>query len=183
MLVFYGCYFGKMLHQRRKGIRTNQLGEGKHGFPRVIELGIKVIAYIVPFVELYSICSGLTSFPLWARLTGLFLAGAGVVIFVCAVYVMHDNWRAGVSQSDKTELVIDGPFRFSRNPAFLGFDLVYIGILTMFFNYLLLIVSVCGILVFHLQIVCVEEKFLANTFGKAYTDYCGRVNRYLGWRK
>ena len=31
LLIFYGCYFAKMLAQRRKGIRTDQIGRGKLG--------------------------------------------------------------------------------------------------------------------------------------------------------
>lgn len=35
LLAFYGCYFGKMLLQRRQGIQTDQMGKGKSG-PRCI---------------------------------------------------------------------------------------------------------------------------------------------------
>ena len=42
---------------------------------------------------------------------------------------MRDFWRAGISETDKTELVTEGIYQISRNPAFLGFDLLYIGIL------------------------------------------------------
>ena len=42
---------------------------------------------------------------------------------------MRDFWRAGIPETDKTELVTEGIYQISRNPAFLGFDLLYIGIL------------------------------------------------------
>ncbi len=93
---------------------------------------------------------------------------------------MRDSWRAGVSKTDKTELVTRGIYQISRNPAFLGFDLVYIGILLMFFNWALFGVSVFAIIMFHLQIVNVEEDFLIAAFGKEYLDYKRKVNRYLG---
>lgn len=34
LFVFYGCYFGKMLIQKKKGIKTDQIGKGKcnYGF-------------------------------------------------------------------------------------------------------------------------------------------------------
>ncbi len=38
LAVFYGCYFAKMISQRRKGIRTDQIGKGKTGFIKVIEI-------------------------------------------------------------------------------------------------------------------------------------------------
>ena len=42
---------------------------------------------------------------------------------------MRDSWRAGISETDKTELVTEGIYQISRNPAFLRFDLLHIGIL------------------------------------------------------
>lgn len=37
LLVFYGCYFGKMFLQKRQGIQTDQIGKGKTGTAKVIE--------------------------------------------------------------------------------------------------------------------------------------------------
>ena len=49
---------------------------------------------------------------------------------------MKDSWRAGIPEKDKTELVTGGIYAFCRNPAFLGFDLMYIGVLCMYCNIL-----------------------------------------------
>ena len=87
------------------------------------------------------------------------LAISGDMVFVISVWTMKDSWRAGVSKTDQTELVTDGIYQISRNPAFLGFDLVYVGILLIFFNLLLFAVSVFAMFMFHLQIVKVEEVF------------------------
>ncbi len=97
-----------------------------------------------------------------------------------SVLTMKDSWRAGVSETDKTELVTDGIYQLSRNPAFLGFDLVYIGILMMFFCQTLFFVSVFAVLMLHLQIVNVEEDFLTTAFGNEYIEYKKTVNRYFG---
>lgn len=95
---------------------------------------------------------------------------------------MRDSWRACVSKTDKTDLVTSGIYRFSRNPAFLGFDLVYLGILLMFFNLPLYIISLLAIIILHLQIVNVEEDFLIETFGEEYLNYKKNVCRYFGRR-
>ena len=50
----------------------------------------------------------------------------------------------------------------------------------MFFNPWLLIASVFAMLIFHLQIVNVEEDFLLETFGQEYLAYKKKVNRYIG---
>ena len=182
LLVFYGCYFCKMIIQKRKGIRTDQLGKGKKGFVKFVEVTMKSISIIVPMVEVVSIALNTSCMLLWLRIIGILLAVAGTVIFVCSVITMRDNWRAGVSEADKTELVTKGIYQISRNPAFLGFDLVYIGILLMFFNWGLFIASAFAIVMFHLQIVNVEEDFLIGAFGEEYLTYRRIVNRYLGRR-
>ena len=180
LMVFYGCYFGKMMAQRKKGIQTDQIGKGKTGFVKWIELTMKVATISVPVTEVISICMNTTCLPTAVRWFGFVLAICGDVVFVISVWTMRDSWRAGVSETDKTELVTNGIYQISRNPAFLGFDVVYIGILMMFFNWVLFAVSAFAMLMFHLQIVNVEEDFLVATFGDAYVDYKNKVNRYLG---
>lgn len=96
---------------------------------------------------------------------------------------MQDSWRAGVSKTDKTELVTKGIYQISRNPAFLGFDLVYIGMILMFFNWILFIVSMFAMIMFHLQIVNVEEDFLLESFGDEYLSYKKKVCRYVGRKR
>lgn len=180
LLVFYGCYFSKMIIQHNKGIQTNQIGKGKTGLVRVIELTMKVITIVVPLVEVASICLNTTPLALEIRIIGIAFAIAGDITFVISVITMKDSWRAGVSKTDKTQLVTNGIYQISRNPAFLGFDLVYIGILLMFFNWILLAVSVLAIIMLHLQIVNVEEDFLVSAFGDEYLEYRKKVRRYLG---
>ena len=182
LLIFYGCYFGKMMSQKKKGIQTNHLGKGKSGFVKIIEITMKIVTILVPVVEAVSICINTTCLSEGVRIAGIVVAALGDLIFITSVVTMRDSWRAGVSETEKTELVTNGIYRFSRNPAFLGFDLVYIGILLMFFNWLLFAVSVVAMVMFHLQIVNVEEDFLMVTFGEAYLDYRKRVCRYIGRR-
>ena len=117
-----------------------------------------------------------------ARVVGGSLAFIGDIIFAVAVWTMRDSWRAGIPQEDKTEMVTEGIYSISRNPAFLAFDLVYIGILLLFFNPVLMIWSVGTILMLHLQILQ-EEEHLVTAFGDKYVEYRKSVGRYLGRRK
>ena len=185
LLVFYGCYFTKMYSQKKKGIRTDQIGrgKGKKGLVLMIELALKVVTYLVPVVEVISIINNTSSMPLGVRCLGVLLGVLGDTVFIISVLTMRDNWRAGVAEDAKTELVTEGIYQYSRNPAFLGFDLVYIGILLMFFNTGLFEITLLVILLLHLQIVNVEEDFLIATFGQEYVDYRKKVRRYFGRRR
>lgn len=180
LLMFYGCYFGKMFTQKKKGIQTDQIGKGKKGVVKVIEVTMKIATISVPTAEIISIFLNISKLPTEMRYIGIAIALLGDAVFICSVITMRDSWRAGVSKTDKTELVTAGIYQFSRNPAFLGFDLVYIGILLMFFNWILFAASAFAALMFHLQIVNVEEDFLIGTFGNEYLNYRNNVNRYFG---
>ncbi len=180
LLLFYGCYFTKMLLQRRQGVRTDHLGKGKKGTEQVIEILLKITSYLLPAAEILSVILHTSMFTFPFRAAGAALGGAGAVIFIISVYTMKDNWRAGVSPEEKTDLVTGGIFRFSRNPAFLGFDLVYIGIMLLFSNIPLIILTLFTIVIFHLQIVKVEEPFLEKVFGERYQAYRKKTGRYLG---
>ena len=180
LAVFYGCYFLKMLMQQRKGIRIDHIGQGKVGFVKFVEVTMKIATLLVPAAEVISILLNTTCFLALFRICGAVIGALGAAVFVTSVVTMRDSWRVGVSKTDKTELVTDGIYQISRNPAFLGFDLVYIGILLMFFNPWLLAASAFAMLMFHLQIVNVEEDFLLETFGQEYLAYKKKVNRYIG---
>ncbi len=185
LLVFYGCYFTKMYSQKKKGIQTDHIGrgKGKKGLILMIELALKVVTYLVPIVEVISIINNASSMPFGVRCLGVVLGVLGDTVFIISVLTMRDNWRAGIAENDKTELVTGGIYQYSRNPAFLGFDLVYIGILLMFFNTGLFEITLLVILLLHLQIVNVEEDFLIATFGQEYVDYRKKVRRYFGRRR
>lgn len=180
LTFFYACYIGKMILQKKAGIQTDQMGKGKEGLTKWIEIIMKVATYLVVVVEVVSIVLDFTCFAGGIRIAGLILSSMGLILFVITVYTMKDSWRAGVSHSDKTKLVTSGIFQISRNPAFFGFDLVYIGMLCMFFNWFLFVVSVFAIMMFHIQIVKNEEPFLLETFGDDYITYKKTVNRYFG---
>lgn len=180
LLVFYFVYIGKMVLQRRQGIQTDQIAKGsRRDKVFYIELIMKAATYSVVIIEVISIVFVKPVVPSHVRFLGMILGFVGDVVFALAVITMKDNWRAGIAENDKTEMVTAGIYQFSRNPAFLGFDLVYLGIVLMFFNWVLLLFSVFAVVMLHLQILQ-EEKYLPQVFGEAYLIYCSKVCRYLG---
>lgn len=182
MAIFYICYLAKMINQRKQGIKTDQLGKGKQGFIKFIEISLKMTTYLLPFVQIISIVFYSDIKYIALRIVGVIITAFGVLVFIMAVAQMKENWRAGVQREDRTSLVTAGIYSVSRNPAFLGFDLMYIGILFSFFNWCLCVITALALVLFHLQIVNVEEDFLIETFGQEYLEYKKNVFRYLGRR-
>lgn len=180
LIVFYGIYIGKMIKQKRKGIETNQIGKGNKSKKVLItEMIMKLATYGILVVEVICIIMNQSALPIPIVIIGMLLAMMGDVAFGLAVWTMRDSWRAGIPEKDKTTIVTKGIYRFSRNPAFLGFDFVYIGTLLMFFHPVHFVVSIFAIIMLHLQILQ-EEAFLPTVFGEEYHQYKKTVKRYLG---
>ena len=97
LLVFYGCYFGKMFLQKRQGIQTDQIGKGKTGTAKVIETLMKITTILVPLVEVICIVFNQTMLPFGARIKGALIAAVGDIVFVTSVVTMKNSWRAAVS--------------------------------------------------------------------------------------
>ena len=124
LAIFYGIYFAKMLAQKRRGIRTHQIGMRREKTLHTVESLMSVATLGVVAAQLLSIVLGWNHMPAGARMTGFLTGLAGDGVFLAAVLCMKDSWRAGIPKQDKTELVTGGVYAFSRNPAFVGFDLM-----------------------------------------------------------
>lgn len=179
LAVFYGIYFAKMLAQKRRGIRTNQIGRRKERTLHAVETAMSVATLGVVAAQLVSVIFGWSWMPANARFTGFCIALLGDLIFLISVICMRDSWRAGIPERDSTKLVTTGIYAYSRNPAFLGFDLQYIGVLLLYCNALTLAFTAFAIIMLHLQILQ-EERYMAATFGEEYAAYRRAVRRYLG---
>lgn len=181
LAVFYGIYFTKMMAQKRRGIRTHQIGRRKEKTLHTVETLMSVATFGIVPVQLLSIAMDWNHMPPGGRFTGLCTAALGDLIFLVSVLCMRDSWRAGIPETDRTELVTGGIYAWSRNPAFLGFDLQYLGVFLMFCNPLTGLFTVFAAVMLHLQILQ-EERYMAATFGEPYLQYKRRVFRYLGAR-
>lgn len=182
LALFYAVYFGKMLAQRRQGIVTDQIGRRREKTLHRVELLMKTATYAIVPAQLLSIALNWSALPDNARLTGFGVGLVGDGVFLAAVLCMRDSWRAGIPDRDKTALVTGGIYAFSRNPAFLGFDLMYAGVLLMYLNPLTAALTAFAVVMLHLQILQ-EERYMAGAFGEEYLRYKGRVMRYLGRRR
>ena len=110
----------------------------------------------------------------------------GVTLFVLSAAVGYSAQRAlrragtNISPAEPTlALVIDGPYRRTRNPLYLAGLGVYLGV-ALFINGLapfLLLVPLAVLL--HWGIVLREERYLATKFGETYRTYQTQVRRWL----
>lgn len=180
LVLFYSIYLGKMILQKRKGIQTDQIAKGKQKDRMFYtELWMKIATYAVVAVEVVSIFVVEPQLPQVLIISGVVFGFVGTFIFALSVITMKDSWRAGIAEKDKTELITNGIYSMSRNPAFLGFDCVYVGFVLLFFNVPLLLFSVFAMVMLHLQVLQ-EEQYLPKVFGDDYIEYQHKVCRYFG---
>ena len=179
LLLFYIFYLGKIIIQKKHFIKTNQVGTGNKtkkvatverimSFANTLNVGAEVISiFLTPSIFFWPV-----------KVLGIALGIIAVIFFSRATVDMKNNWRVGIPE-EKTNIVTNGIYKFSRNPAFVGFDLLYVSILLLAFNIPLLIISVWAMIMLHFQILQ-EEEWLSRTFGEEYEEYRSKVCRYLG---
>ena len=113
-----------------------------------------------------------------ARLLGLPLLGAGLLLFLCSLHSMH---RAGTDvRPDKptSSLVVEGPYHSSRNPIYLSFTLFYGGITALANSLPSALLLPFVLVVMRRGVIEREERYLERIFGEEYLRYKARVRRW-----
>jgi protein-S-isoprenylcysteine O-methyltransferase Ste14 len=90
---------------------------------------------------------------------------------------LAESFRVG-SPNEKTGLKVNGLYRFSRNPMYLGVYTTILACVLYTLNPIVLLVGVFAAAV-HYRIVLAEEQYLQKIFGQEYAEYCSRVGRYI----
>lgn len=122
--------------------------------------------------------------PLLARATAVRVIGAVLI----AAGLALSAWMSVHFRRSKTpvsplaptrRLVVSGPYRFSRNPDYLGQTAIYVGIGLALNSAWPFIALVPTLLILRYAVIAREERYLHRLFGAEYDDYCRRVRRWL----
>ena len=114
------------------------------------------------------------------QVTGAILAAAGVVPMMWSFLSFVFRGRGTPAPFDPPRLlVVDGPYRYVRNPMYLGAILSLLGAALYYGSPWLLAYVAAFVLWAHLFVVGYEEPRLRRTFGDDYAAYAGRVQRWL----
>lgn len=109
---------------------------------------------------------------------GSFLLILGLVIGFISSAQLKTSWRIGVVEGQRTDLIQEGLYAYSRNPYFLSYFIIFSGLFLIAPSMFLIVLIVFAAIIFH-QLVLREEAYLESVQGRGYLDYCGKVNRYL----
>jgi protein-S-isoprenylcysteine O-methyltransferase Ste14 len=108
----------------------------------------------------------------------LLLLACNMVFGLASLRDLGESWRVGILEEQPTELVQDGIYRFSRNPYFVAYLLMFAAYTILLQNVLLLALSCLGFGLIHAMILK-EETYLERLHGQSYRDYRRTVPRYL----
>jgi protein-S-isoprenylcysteine O-methyltransferase Ste14 len=114
-----------------------------------------------------------------ARTLGPLLFVSGLLVGLLGFLEVR---RAGSNVDPReptTTVVTEGPYRFTRNPMYLGFTLQYVGISALF-NALLPILLLPAVQqLMRRGVIEREERYLERKFGDEYLQYKARVRRWI----
>jgi len=115
----------------------------------------------------------------WPQIAGIAIICAGAAIALSCVAAFAWIGKGTPAPFDPPrKLVVRGPYRFVRNPMYLGAALAVAGAALFFQSTMLLLYVAIFLLITHLFVVLYEEPTLRRSFGPEYESYCQRVHRW-----
>ena len=101
----------------------------------------------------------------------------GLILIAVSLFNLGRSTRLGLPQKE-TVLKIKGLYCYSRNPMYVGFNLLTISSMVYTLNIWIILAGIYSIIIYHF-IILGEEQFLISRFGGQYEDYLKKVRRYL----
>ncbi|MCA1979353.1 MAG: isoprenylcysteine carboxylmethyltransferase family protein [Thiobacillus sp.] len=114
-----------------------------------------------------------------SHLLGWLWLAAGLALFVWTLWTFYRHHTTVNPYGGASALCTDGPFRFSRNPIYLGDWLLLVGVSLLLNTVWPLLFSPLVWLMLRFGVIRHEETHLEAKFGDAYRAYKARVRRWL----
>jgi len=144
-------------------------------------IGVALVGFALAYLG--SMVDSIFGFPAFtspiATAAGWFLVAAGFLLRVWATFHFYEHNMRVISLEPQSALITSGPYRFSRNPLYLG------GNVFIFFGAALILGSPTAVLAtaVHLPLmdrfIRREEEQLERRFGEEWQSYKTRVRRWL----
>jgi protein-S-isoprenylcysteine O-methyltransferase Ste14 len=110
---------------------------------------------------------------------GLALVVLGVAILIWGRRTLVAGGTNVDPSLPSTAVVTSGPYRFSRNPLYVGLAIVYLGLTLALDGWWGIVLLALVLIVIHLGVIQREERYLERKFGDGYRQYRSAVRRYL----
>jgi protein-S-isoprenylcysteine O-methyltransferase Ste14 len=142
--------------------------------PPLVYLGSLVSGAVIQLATPFPFLHGTLAVPLGAPLVMV-----GIALFAYSVATFRAAGTPVPARKPTTMIVRTGPYRFSRNPIYLAFSLLQLGIAIWVNSVWLLATLVAAVALIHYVVIPKEEQYLERRFGPHYLDYEASVRRWL----
>lgn len=113
------------------------------------------------------------------ELAGAIALAAGFAFSFWGIWTFHRARTAIMPTRPASTFVTSGPYRFSRNPMYVGLTAAYTGLSVMANTLWPIVLLPLALAALHGIVIRREERYLAAHFGSEYTEYRRRVRRWL----
>jgi protein-S-isoprenylcysteine O-methyltransferase Ste14 len=138
-----------------------------------------LLASILVMIVFHLFLPGLQLLPVPWTLLGILPLAGGLVASTLAEKQFHTAGTTVKPFIQATSLITDGFFRYSRNPMYLGFILVLVGIGTIMGSLTPWLVIPIFIVLIHARFIRIEEQMMQDTFGDAWREYTRKTRRWI----
>ena len=114
-----------------------------------------------------------------SAMAGLLFLIAGLSFAASARILFTRTGQSPIPWKPSPALILKGPYRFTRNPMYLGVTLFQVGLGLALNNLWISLFAVPALLTVHFIAVLPEEKYLSEKFGESYRVYLSQIRRYL----
>jgi protein-S-isoprenylcysteine O-methyltransferase Ste14 len=150
---------------------------------------LRGMVYAIGFVALWSWVAisirplderlGMT-IPTWVRPLGWIIGGIGAILAATCIWFFASRGRGTPAPFDPPrEFVASGPYRYVRNPMYIGGLSVILGVGLILGSPSIVLLSLTFLVLAHLFVIFYEEPTLERRFGSSYLNYKRSVGRWL----
>jgi protein-S-isoprenylcysteine O-methyltransferase Ste14 len=142
---------------------------------------VYVIAYLVGAMVQLAVPLTISSDLLLTttQVISILLLAIGVILAVWAQWIFRKEHTTTDPSQTCSKFITWGPYKFSRNPMYVGLFLLFIGLSGIFTLVWSIIAQLFVFYYVNWIVIPVEETQLQKTFRQAYEEYCKKVRRWI----
>jgi protein-S-isoprenylcysteine O-methyltransferase Ste14 len=115
----------------------------------------------------------------WYQVIGLIIFGIGVAMMFFAAAIFQARETTRNPYGEPTKFVVQPPYTWTRNPMYLSFVMVLLGLAIFFESIAMLLAPAVFFAVIDRIVIPREEETMERLFGLDYVAYKDRVRRWL----
>lgn len=114
-----------------------------------------------------------------ATIVAIILGVTGVVVMASAMIRFRRAGTSPIPIRPSTAFVATGPYRWTRNPMYLGFTAIYLSVTLLLRHWWPIILLPLTWWAMNSYVIGREERYLTSRFGDAYREYQTKVRRWI----